>query len=295
MKLMSWKRDASKHEGRLICGGALKDGALLSAAMLSASAIAQQASPAAPTAPAVSTIQTPAVAPDLASPATQLTPLQVERMQKKLADWPQLGRYRDENARLAPPAPGEQRVVFYGDSITDGWGHQHRPLFFPGKPYLDRGISGQTTPQMLARFQQDVVALQPAAVVILAGINDIAGNTGAETLPVIEDNFRAMVTLAKAAHIRVVLSSVLPASYFPWHMGVDPKDEVVELNKWLKNFAAQQHLVYLDYYPAMVNRVGGMREELAHDKAVHPNDAGYAIMQPMAEAAIRKALAQPRP
>jgi lysophospholipase L1-like esterase len=263
-------------------------------AQISGTVNAQQQTPGPAQAP-VPTLTTPSVALELTTPPAQISPAQVDRMQKKLNDWPQLGRYRDENAKLQPSGPGEQRVVFYGDSITDAWGHQHAAMFFPGKPYLDRGISGQTTPQMLARFYQDVIALQPAVVVILAGINDIAGNTGAETLPVIEDNFRAMVTLAKAAHIRVVLSSTLPASRFPWRPGVDPTQEVVELNKWLKDFAAREHVIYLDYYPALVNSTGGMREELAVDKAIHPNDAGYAIMQPLAEVAIRKALAQPRP
>lgn len=244
--------------------------------------------------PAVPTLTTPASASELTIPASQLTPPQVERMQKMLADWPQLGRYRDANAKLGEPAKGEQRVVFLGDSITDGWGRNHGS-FFPGKPYVNRGISGQTTPQMLLRFQQDVIALHPAAVVILAGINDIAGNTGPEQISVIEDNFRSMVALAKNAHVRIVLSSVLPASFFPWHNGVDPRAEVVELNRWLESYAAKEHAVFLNYYPALVNSEGGMRPELATDQAVHPNDAGYAIMEPLAETAIKKALAKPRP
>lgn len=244
---------------------------------------------------AVPTLTMPATAPDLLTPPEQLTAAQIERMQSRLRDWAQLARYRDENAKLSPPAKDEQRVVFLGDSITDGWGHGHAPLFFPGKPYLDRGIGGQTTGQMLVRFRQDVISLEPAAVVILAGINDIAGNNGPETLSQIEDNFRAMTTLAKAAHIRVVLCSVLPASYFPWHKGVDPTEEVRALNRWLQGYAVQERATYLDFYTALVNSVGGMREELAADKAVHPNDAGYRVMQPLAEAAIRKALSQPRP
>jgi lysophospholipase L1-like esterase len=190
--------------------------------------------------------------------------------------------------------PGEQRVVFMGDSITDNWGRLAGD-FFPGKPYVNRGISGQTTPQMLDRFQQDVLHLHPAVVVILAGINDIAGNTGPESLEVIEDNFRSMVALALSAHVRVVLSSVLPASSFPWRPGVAPAAEVKELNAWLENFAREQHLTFLNYYPALVNSEGGMKPELALDKVVHPNAAGYAIMGPLAEQAIATALASPAP
>lgn len=259
------------------------------------SVIAQQPQqPATQATAAISTMTKPASAPELTLPTTELTPAQISGMQKKLADWPQLARYREDDTKLGEPAEGEQRVVFLGDSITDGWGRGHGS-FFPGKPYVNRGISGQTTPQMVLRMQQDVIALHPAAVVILAGINDIAGNTGPETIAEIEDNFRSMVALAGEAHIRVVLSSVLPASYFPWRKGVDPRAEVVELNRWLESYAAKEHLVFLNYYPALVNSEGGMREELAVDKAVHPNDAGYAIMQPLAEAAIRKALAEPKP
>lgn len=243
--------------------------------------------------PSVPTMTTPAVNPLLTKPVTEVTPADVASMQKQLGDWPQLGRYRADNAKLGAPAAGEHRVVFYGDSITDGWGRL-RGKFFPDQPWVNRGISGQTTPQMLVRFQQDVLGLQPEAVVILAGINDIAGNTGAETIQTIEANYRAMVTLAKAAHVRVVLSSVLPAKAFPWHPGVDPRDEVVALNKWLRDFAAEQNLVYLDYYPAMVASDGGMRPELAVD-GVHPTDAGYAVMEPLARAAVLKALGQPRP
>lgn len=237
----------------------------------------------------VSTMTAPAVATELTTPVAQLTPEQIQRMQQKLADFGQLARYREENRQLGKPEPGVKRVVFLGDSITDAWGRTHGK-FFPGKPYVNRGISGQTTSQMLLRFRQDVIDLDPAAVVILAGINDIAGNTGPETLPEIEGNFRSMAALAKSAHIRVVLSSVLPASYFPWRPGVDPRQEIEALNRWLKSYAASQHFVYLDYYPAMVNRDGGLKVSLAADGAVHPNDAGYAVMGPLAEAAVKAAL-----
>ena len=232
--------------------------------------------------------------PSQSATPVPLTQAQIEKMQRKLEDWPQLGRYRDDNLKLAVAAPGERRVVFLGDSITDFWG-RHYGRFFPGKPYINRGISGQTTPQMLVRFQQDVIQLHPDVVVILAGINDIAGNTGAEPLDAVENNFRSMVTLARAAHIRVVLSSVLPASSFPWKPGIHPAEPVRELNKWLQSYAASEHLIYLNYYPSLADENGGMREGLAVDKVVHPNDAGYAIMEPLAEKAIEQAFAQTRP
>ncbi len=242
---------------------------------------------------AVSTLTTPASAPELSVPPAQLTPQQIGTMQAKLADWPQLARYRGEDLQLGEPARGERRVVFFGDSITDFWG-RGRGRFFPGEPWVNRGISGQTTPQMALRLHQDVLALHPEAVVILAGINDIAGNTGAESIGVIEENFRTMVTLAKAAHVRVVLSSVLPAARFPWHPGIDPRDEVTALNQWLQGYARAQGCVYLDYYPALAGPDGGMRPELASD-GIHPTDAGYAVMEPLARAAVLRALAGPRP
>lgn len=241
----------------------------------------------------VSTLTTPASAPNLSTPVAELKPQQVESMQHQLADWPQLGRYRDDNAKLGPPTAGQKRVVFLGDSITDGWGRQHGK-FFPDMPWVNRGISGQTTPQMLVRFQQDVLALQPQAVVILAGVNDIAGNTGPESLGAIENNFRSMVTLAKAAHVRVLLCSALPAVAFPWHPGVDPKDEVAALNEWLQQYAAEQRVGYLDYFSAMAGPDGGMKPGLASD-GIHPTDAGYAVMEPLARAAVMKSLAEPRP
>ena len=213
---------------------------------------------------------------------------------KPTDDWPNLSRYRAENESLAPPAAGEKRVVFFGDSITDGWGRSVGE-FFPGKPYVNRGISGQTSPQMLIRFQQDVIHLKPAAVVLLIGTNDLAQNTGPESMEQIEDNFRSIVALAKANHIRVVISSVLPADRFPWHPGIAPATQIVELNKWLVDFCKAEKLVYLDYYPVLATPEGAMKPELAVDKAVHPNDAGYALMEPLAEAAIAKSLAQPAP
>lgn len=231
-----------------------------------------------------------AINPLYTVPPASLTTAQVADMQKLLADWPQLGRYRDENARLLAPQPGQARVVFYGDSITDAWGRAKDTTFFPGKPYLNRGISGQTTAQMLLRFRQDVIDLHPAAVVILAGTNDLAGNTGLATLPMIEDNFRSMTELAQAHHIRVVLASVLPTADYPWHPGLQPAGKIRTLNAWLKSYAAARGAVYLDYYHALANAQGGMDERLAKD-GVHPTPAGYAIMAPLAEQAIGKALA----
>ena len=178
-------------------------------------------------------------------------------------------------------------MVFYGNSITDGWGRSSP--FFPGKPYVNRGISGQTTPQMLLRFRQDVVALEPAAVVILAGTNDIAGNTGPSTAEMTEDNFMSMVEIAKANHIAVVLASILPASDYPWKPGLAPGPKIAALNTWMKAYAAKNHVVYLDYYSAMVNESLGLSPDLATD-GVHPTPAGYAIMAPLAEKAIAEAL-----
>jgi lysophospholipase L1-like esterase len=229
------------------------------------------------------------VAPLLAvSVPAQTTPNEVA-MQKKLEDWAQLDRYRPDNAALPAPAAGEKRVVFFGDSITDGWG-RWAGIFFPGKPYVNRGISGQTTPQMLVRFEQDVVHLHPAAVVILAGTNDIAGNTGPSTPEMTEDNFRAIVAVARQNGIQVVLSSITPAYSYPWKPGIEPVPIIREINQWLKAYCATEHLTYLDYYSAMTDEKGAMRPGLSSD-GVHPTAAGYAVMSPLAEAAIKQALA----
>ena len=206
-------------------------------------------------------------------------------------DWAFLARYRDENATLGPPRAGEQRVVFMGNSITQGWA-PHFAAMFPGKPYVGRGISGQTTPQMLVRFSQDVIALRPSVVVLLAGVNDIAGNTGPSTLEMIQDNIAAMVDLAHAHGIRVVLSSVLPAADFPWKPGLQPAPKIVALNAWMRDYAAQHGAVYLDYHSAMRDERQGMRAELAYD-GVHPTEAGYRLMAPLAERAIAEALRRP--
>ena len=206
-------------------------------------------------------------------------------------DWAGLRRYRDANAALAAPARGENRVVFYGNSITDGWA-RYFPVMFPGKPYVGRGIGGQTTPQMLVRFRQDVVALQPKVVVILAGTNDIAGNTGPSTLEMIEDSFMSMVQIAKAHHIRVVLSSVLPVYDYPWKPGLAPAPKIIALNAWLKRYASETGEIYLDYHAAMADSRGGLPPNLARD-GVHPTEDGYRIMAPLAEDAIARALRAP--
>lgn len=214
--------------------------------------------------------------------------LKMERqaIESVLQDWPNLGRYREADASLGPAAKGEARVVFLGDSITEAWGLADS---FPGKPYVNRGISGQTTPQMLLRFRQDVIALKPKVVVILAGTNDVAENTGPITLAAIEDNLISMVDLAKKNGIRVVLSSILPASSFPWRPQIQPVDKINALNDWIKDCAAKEGLVLLDYRPAMANDKSGLKAELSAD-GVHPNKAGYAVMAPLAEKAIVEAL-----
>jgi lysophospholipase L1-like esterase len=206
-------------------------------------------------------------------------------------DWANLARYRAENATLGPPKPGEQRVVFMGNSITEGWA-RHFATMFPGKPYVGRGIGGQTTPQMVVRFRQDVIALKPAVVVILAGTNDIAGNTGPSTVEMIEDNLASMVDLANASGIRVVLSSVLPVYDYAWRPGLEPAPKIIALNKWMKEYAARHGAVYLDYHTAMADERGGLRRELGDD-GVHPNEAGYRMMAPLAEKAIAEALRRP--
>jgi lysophospholipase L1-like esterase len=205
--------------------------------------------------------------------------------------WANLERYRVANSQLPALSVGEQRVVFMGNSITDSWA-KFFPTMFPGKPYIGRGISGQTTPQMLVRFRQDVVALKPKVVVILAGTNDIAGNTGPSTLEMIEDNLMSMTEIAQANGIRVVLSSVLPAFDYAWRPGLTPAPKIVALNAWMKAYAAKSRAVYLDYHSAMADERQGLRSDLTRD-GVHPTEAGYRLMAPLAEAAINRALELP--
>lgn len=204
-------------------------------------------------------------------------------------DWANLGKYAAANRGLARPAPGEDRVVFMGNSITESWA-PYFPTMFPGKPYIGRGISGQTTPQMLLRFRQDVIALEPKVVVILAGTNDIAGNTGPATLEMIQGNLTSMAELARANGIRVVLASVLPAYRYRWRPDARPAETIAALNRWMKQYARDNGIVYLDYHSAMADGRLGLRSELSAD-GVHPNEAGYSLMAPLTEAAIREALA----
>jgi lysophospholipase L1-like esterase len=214
----------------------------------------------------------------------------------RLRDFAAVGRYRDANRTLEAPSAAQPRVVFMGDSITDAWPQpRFASTFFPGKPYVGRGISGQTTPQMLVRFRPDVIDLKPKAVVILAGTNDIAGNTGAMTDEDIQRNLMSMAELAKANNIKVVLSSILPTSaYHTPERGVPqttsrPMARIRALNDWMKKYAAANGHVYLDYFSAMIDDTGVMKTELTADD-LHPNLAGYAIMMPLAQAAIDRAL-----
>jgi lysophospholipase L1-like esterase len=234
-------------------------------------------------------------APDLSCPDVGAALRAVVRNDVRLRDWAELGRYRDANGRVPGPAAGGRRVVFMGDSITDSWQEPRFGGFFPGRDYLDRGISGQTTPQMLVRFRPDVIDLNPTAVVILAGTNDIAGNTGPESDQQIEENLASMAELAKSHGIKVVLASITPTSaYHTAARGIPqttvrPLARIKALNDWLKHYASENGAVYVDYFSAMVDDTGQMRADLTLDD-LHPTAAGYAIMAPLAEAAIERAL-----
>lgn len=208
-----------------------------------------------------------------------------ERMSQ---DWACLKCFQDANATVAAPKPGEQRVVFMGNSITIGWANLD-PEYFTGKPYINRGISGQTTPQMLIRFRPDVINLKPKVVVILAGTNDIAGNTGYTAIETIFGNLASMAELAKANGIKVVLSSVLPVFDYPWRKGLQPVEKIADLNQRIKSYAAKKGFIYLDYYTAMADERKGLKAALTYD-GVHPNKAGYQVMGPLAEKAIAAAL-----
>jgi len=206
-------------------------------------------------------------------------------------DFAQLERYREADAKLAPPAADEKRVVFIGDSITDYW---KLPDYFPGKPYINRGIDGQTTPEMVLRFRQDVIALHPKVVVVLAGTNDIAGVTGRTRNEDIEANYATMADLARAHGIRMVFASVLPVHNYAHDaeesFALRPRDRILALNQWLKDYCAKNGLVYLDYFSAVVDEHGMLKRALADD-GLHPTDAGYKIMASLAEKAISKAMA----
>ena len=267
--------------------------ATLVLSLVSVSLAAQQQAPAPATtqsqaaAPAVPT----ATGPEMAAALTTLM-----RNDLRLKDWPQLARYREANRLLPPAAAGESRVVFMGDSITDAWPQPRFGDFFTvNKSYVGRGISGQTTPQMLLRFRPDVIDLNPKVVVILAGTNDIAGNTGTMANEEIQNKLMSMAELAKAHKIKVVLSSILPTSNYHVNptlgaqTAVRPMERIRVLNDWMKKYAAAEGHVYLDYVPAMSDASGLLRTELSADD-LHPNTQGYAIMAPLADAAIKQAL-----
>ena len=220
----------------------------------------------------------------------------LDRAEARLKDWPALARYGEDNKKISPPAKNEQRVVFMGDSITDSWDDPANGGFFPGKPYVNRGISGQTTPQMLIRFRRDVIELKPKVVVILAGTNDVAGNTGPTTLEAIQDNLTSMAELATRHGIRVVFASLLPVSDYESRDGKPivqtvrrSPDRIIALNQWMKDYAKLHHHVYLDYFSAMIDAKGFLRDELSND-GLHPNPEGYAVMAPLAEVAINASL-----
>jgi lysophospholipase L1-like esterase len=216
-------------------------------------------------------------------------PPQVAQIARLINDFGDLRRYAAENAKVQPPAPGEERVVFMGDSITDMWGRRVG-TFFPGKPYINRGISGQVTAQMLLRFHQDVVLLKPKAVVILAGTNDIGSNIGPVPLESTEDNLMAMAELARANDIKVVMAALQPVcDYHRPQTQSRPPEKIVALNRWIKEYSAKNNLVYLDYYAATVDDKGMFRAEITDD-GLHPNAAGYEIMAPLAAKAIAAAL-----
>jgi lysophospholipase L1-like esterase len=205
-------------------------------------------------------------------------------------DWPNLAYYREANAKLQAPAANENRVVFMGNSITEGW-IMNSPEFFEGRPYIDRGISGQTTPQMLIRFRPDVIDLKPKVVVLLCGVNDIAENTGPSTLEMIEGNIASMAELAKASGIKVILCSVLPAYNFPWKPGLEPAEKIVTLNKWIKAYAEKNSFIYLDYFSSMKDERNGLKSNYSED-GVHPNKEGYRVMEGLVEEAITRALSE---
>ncbi len=249
------------------------------------------------TAPAAG--QAPVAAPPPAAPPAAPAPAapvlswwQQKNLDVFAMDFGQLARYRAANAALPPPAPGEKRVIFFGDSITDFW---KLDQYFPGKGYINRGIGGQTTSQMLVRFRQDVIDLKPKVLVLLAGTNDIAGNTGPITLPDIEANYATLAELARLHGVQVVFSSITPVNNYTALakplFDQRPIPEILELNEWMKTYAAANDAIYLDYYPALVDDKGMLRANLAND-GLHPNDAGYKIMAPLAQAAIDKALAK---
>ncbi|MFT5963546.1 MAG: lysophospholipase L1-like esterase [Flavobacterium sp.] len=205
-------------------------------------------------------------------------------------DWPNLNKYQKANAILAEPDTTENRIVFMGDSITEFWSTIN-PNFFVGKPYINRGISGQTSPQMLLRFRADVIALKPSLVVILAGVNDIAGNTGPATLEQITDNIFSMIDIAKTHNIEVILCAALPAADFPWRPNQKPADKIIVLNRLLTDYANANTIPFVDYHKALADDQNGLALAYSND-GVHPNKAGYEVMAPLLEKAIEFILAK---
>ena len=211
-------------------------------------------------------------------------------------DWNEFAntsRYDKANLELKLHTKANNRVVFMGNSITEGW-IQMRPEFFNNRDYINRGIGGQTTPQMLLRFREDVINLNPSVVIILAGTNDIAGNSGYISLESIIDNIKSMAEIANANGIKVIISSILPAIDYPWKPGLDPASKIIIINKALKAFSDENNFIYLDYYAAMVDDKGGLKvpEYTTANDLVHPNKKGYLVMEKLAEIAIKKALAK---
>ncbi len=219
-------------------------------------------------------------------------PCQVADIKGDLSDWADLSRYKVENDALSLAAKPAKRVVFFGSSTTDNWGRKYNSTFFPGLPYVNRGISGQTTPQMLIRFQQDVVALQPSAVVFLGGTNDVAGNTGPMTLEMTEGNIRSMVAIAKSNGIKMILASQLPVKEFFWNKTCHAQQKLLALSAWERKFAAEQHLGYVDYYSVLAGPDGNYRPALSPD-GVHPDKQAYDIMAPVVEDVIQHVLSTP--
>jgi lysophospholipase L1-like esterase len=226
-------------------------------------------------------------APRPAVPAEDLAAYQKMQKDQAASDWAALCYFRADNAILAGTPVPKGRIVFMGDSITQLWGLAEPAVFGPAR--VNRGISGQTTPQMLLRFRQDVLALKPAAVHILAGVNDIAGNTGPTTLEDMESNIASMVELAKAHGVEVILATPLPAAKFTWKPGLQPGPTVIAYASWVRRYAAEQNLILADYYPVLATPDGALKAELGPD-GVHPNKAGYALMKPILETAITEAL-----
>ncbi len=217
-----------------------------------------------------------------------LSLLSLTSMQLYAQDWANLKRYQTENSLLSAPKANENRVVFMGNSITQGW-NEKDSVFFQTNPYICRGISGQTTPQMLIRFRQDVVELHPEIVVILAGTNDIAGNTGPSTLEMIMDNLSSMTEIAKANKIKVILCSVLPAYDYPWRKGLEPNIKIPKLNNMIKEYCSKTNTFYLDYFLAMADEKNGMKAELNTD-GVHCTLEGYKVMETLVQEAIGKVM-----